>query len=118
MVLVEARLVVFGNCYNSFGVANSYQLHYLPSLLVPGHWSGHFRKCLGVTPDSHTVGYLGCCGQGEQSYSTYKKGSDYQEPLPGGLGLVHFPSKLSFLLTNCVFSVVNSTLLFAYFDCH
>ncbi|KAJ8018421.1 hypothetical protein HOLleu_43604 [Holothuria leucospilota] len=39
----------------------------------------------------------------------------YQVPRQGGLGLVHFPSKLRFLLTKCVFSAVESQMPFAYF---
>ncbi|KAJ8018543.1 hypothetical protein HOLleu_43412 [Holothuria leucospilota] len=38
-----------------------------------------------------------------------------QVPRQGGLGLVHFPSKLRFLLTKCVFSAVESQMPFAYF---
>ena len=48
----------------------------------------------------------------------------YQDLKNGGLGLVHFPSKLRFLLAKCVFSAVDSDMPFAYFvrywggDCH
>ena len=39
----------------------------------------------------------------------------YQDLKHGGLGLVHFPSKLRFLLAKCVFSAVDSDVPFAYF---
>ena len=39
----------------------------------------------------------------------------YQDLKNGGLGLVHFPSKLRFLLAKCVFSAVGSDMPFAYF---
>ncbi|KAJ8048652.1 hypothetical protein HOLleu_01051 [Holothuria leucospilota] len=39
----------------------------------------------------------------------------YQVPRQGGLSLVHFPSKLRFLLTKCVCSAVDRQMPFAYF---
>ncbi|KAJ8043332.1 hypothetical protein HOLleu_10367 [Holothuria leucospilota] len=44
-----------------------------------------------------------------------RRGVVYQDLRRGGLGLVHFPSKLLFLLTKCVYSAVDSRMPFAYF---
>ncbi|KAJ8022552.1 hypothetical protein HOLleu_37482 [Holothuria leucospilota] len=108
--LVEARLKDFGDRYISLlGKVTVINRFVYPLLWYPGTVLAAPEGVL-VRPERAVFRFL-WSGKTE----LVRRKVVYQVPRQGGLGLVHFPSKLRFLLTKCVFSAVDSQMPFAYF---
>ena len=108
--LVEARLKDFGDRYISlFGKVTVVNRFVYPLLWYPGTVLAAPERVL-IRLERAIFGFL-WSGKTE----LVRRKMVYQEYQYGGLGLIHLPSKLRFLLTRCVFSAVNSQMPFAYF---